>query len=853
VPILIIAWSLSAQDTPRDQLLKVIEGRLETGRHRQALTEINYLFRSMEPSEMTPRFLFIEARVLLANGFTEDAQNRLDTLKTLPDWEKEVDPTELLTLELEVLQGMGRSVEALNLLEDRLPYLDEIDPPYSPEDTQLLHVHSQLLFVCSQYEKAVDTAFNLLEKGAADKRREVAATLLDFAYQKALREKDFERLPAALANLEGPPLWHRFALVAQTEGHPQVAQSLIDLGIAESAPSLRALWPEFLSELEEPAFLELAAERLLHWEKEAPDPAQKRLARSMAAYTLEKLEREEEALELIQPDLKGDLDLRFFAARIHARRGDLEKASAIYEELEKAQPGFHLDQWGTMLAEVGQTEKAFEVWNRIPETASNKIDGYRRLGNLLKEKGFPERAKEAFLEGIEATGQPVHFANELLDVSLAMGDVEGTLVAYQTQRDFTDRNQVLWAPPRLLDQLRRTQQVESFSAGLERVLDSTASVQAPWRDFAFELQTELLLFLNDTETFAHWLHQPPPALAAYWEAEPGRKSDMWISIGLELTVFGEDRLACEVFEQIDPASLTVRRDALEASARCHTNIGDSSRALELWRQVFESDRSGLIHKQDAALAMARILIDEFQPGQGLVWLDKFPEGTLSPNHQAEAWFLKGLAYTRLHDRRKATGYLQRVVDLGRNNSADAAFWLAEWELWQRERDRALEMYREILGKDPGQDLANDVLWRLRHLAEVEEETLPYYSMAAFFEAGGQFKEAEENYRKLASTLGESDLSDWVYYRIGAMAIESGSREAGFAQWRTLLDKTGNETLKRRVRFEMAALNQPSGEDEFQALVMEQPDSLLGDLARQKMKRETVAPVPTQEPVSLPVP
>src|SRR5690606_20798046 len=159
---------------------------------------------------------------------------------------------------------------------------------------------------------------------------------------------------------------------------------------------------------------------------------------------------------------------------------------------------------------------------------------------MLKDKGFLKESKEAYLAGIEATGNPAYFANELLEVSLALSDVAGTLIAYQTHRDLSNRHLAIWAPPRRLDQLRRTQQVESFSSALESVLEATSSVEASWRDFAIDLQTELVLFLNDRAVIEKWLHHPPASLQAYWNTGPEVLSRHWMEIGLKLSVYGED-------------------------------------------------------------------------------------------------------------------------------------------------------------------------------------------------------------------------------------------------------------------------------------------------------------------------
>jgi tetratricopeptide (TPR) repeat protein len=433
------------------------------------------------------------------------------------------------------------------------------------------------------------------------------------------------------------------------------------------------------------------------------------------------------------------------------------------------------------------------------------------------------------------------FATELLDISLALGDVEQALSAYQSLRQRSPQNRLTWTPFRLRSQLQRTQQVESFSESLSEVLAASGTERAEWRDLAIELQTDLALYLNATGVFESWLTTPPPSLLTYWNASPGRKNDHLMTIAFELSTVGEDRAACEFFKQLDRAAIETRLEVVEAAARSSANIKETSASLEYWEILWNSKRSDLDRKQKAVLEIARLHLESFHAGKALEWLQRIPSRPRTESLQAERTFLEGLAYTQLHEKRRAVPLLQDVVELGRNHSAEALFWLAEWSLWQRDRDRALELYRDLLGRDPGQDLANECLWRLRHLGELDDDRLPAYCVAAFFEAGGEFSEAEENYRKLAASLGPCDLTDWVYYRIGKIKIESGNREDGFAQWRTLLGTCDNPTLVRLVRFEMADLAEDPLERDFENIALEAEDTLLGDLARKRMNQAPLTP------------
>lgn len=196
-----------------------------------------------------------------------------------------------------------------------------------------------------------------------------------------------------------------------------------------------------------------------------------------------------------------------------------------------------------------------------------------------------------------------------------------------------------------------------------------------------------------------------------------------------------------------------------------------------------------------------------------------------------------MAYTQLHEKSKALPLLEEIYNGGGEHSSEAQFWLAEWSLWQRDWEDAKRGFEDVLSSDPGQALANEALWRLRYMKGLSEEQLPGFSLACFFEGSGEWKEAEENYRKLASALTDTDLTDWIYYRIGRILIDSGRKEEGLNQWRLLQEKSQNPTLALRIRFETAEVEGVAAPSTYQDLVLGNPNTLLGDLAREKIPVE----------------
>ncbi len=814
-------------------LLDSIERLLNTGREREALQTLGTLRQIGDESFVTPRFLFLEAKAMLATGFPDEARAQLESLRGMEGWQTQIDEAEMLAVELSILKSLGQPADALKLVENQLTPLDEIDPPYSLTETQLHLVYCDLLLACLRNEEAVRTLFDLLQNGDPKQRVPVARSLLSAAEQGGLSNTQWEQLPTVLKESEGMSLWTGFARAAFESGKPDISKKILMTGIESNPSLLRVQWPSFLEEAPEGGFREAVSGWILSNTGEiAPDLQKDWLA--IKAATLEKNGRVDEAIQTIRDNLWGDVDLQIRVAGMMAARGDIEGASRIYSELEKTSPGRFLESWGTMLADLGMTDKALAVWARIPSTDKRPDVGYLQWGRLLKSKGFLPEAIEAFKAGLSKASQPVIFSQELLDVSISLGDVPGALSAYQTQRGQAKRAGGFWTPERLVDQLRRTQQMDPFLRNLDQVLDATSTETAPWRDLAVEMATELALQLGELPMLEKWLVQPPRAVSAYWAKDSKLKANHLIGIGTDLSLQGENGLACRFFSEVGHEQLMARSNAIEAAARAYAAVGDTTPAIEFWRALKEQVKNVPDKQASAGLAIARLYLDNHQAGKAIEALSNLPKLDRNLPLKTNLQFYQALAYTQLHEKSKALPLLEEIYNGGGGHASEAQFWLAEWALWQRDWEEAKKGYEDVLASDPGQSLANEALWRLRYMKGLSEEQLPGFSLACFFEASGDWKEAEANYRKLASSLSDEDLTNWIYYRIGRMLIDAGHKEEGLNQWRVLQEKPVNPTLALRLRFETAELEEPVSSTVFQDMVLSNPNTLLGDLAREKL-------------------
>jgi tetratricopeptide (TPR) repeat protein len=860
----------------RPELLAGIEQLLNTGRQREALQNLSVLRQIGDPNLITPRFIFLEAKAMLATGFPEEASARLELLRQTTGWETQVKEPEILSLELTILKSLGQSADALRLLENRLSPLDEIDPPYSETDTQLHLVYADLLLACLKNNEAVVILFDLLKNGDPSQKANITVSLLSAAEQNALNDKHWENLVELLPRTEGMSLWTSFARAALNAKKPEIAREFILTGFVKSPSVLRTQWPAFLEESTDAEALQTVAGWILACTQTFQPELQKDWL-ALKATTLEKTGKVDEAVQIIRDNLWGDVDLQLRVAKMLVAKGDIDEASKIYAELEAHSPGRFLEHWGAMYADLGITDKALEIWAKIPQQEKRPEIGYLRWGRLLKSRGFLKEALEAFKEGLSRTTQPALFSSELLDVSISMGDVSGALSAYQVLRTQTQRAGGIWSAERLIDHLRRTQQMDRFLVNLSTILSTTDAEKALWGEFAVEMATELSLqvgaYGDKQHGLAAWLDHPPALVEAYWAKDPQRKIKHLLGIGIDLSLQGEHHLAGRFFQHLPREPILANPNALEAAARSATEIGDATLALDYWQALRDLPRIPLDQKYRAGVAVPRLYLKQHQPGKALEALafleNSGPPGNAgSPNPFAvfleggELTYCRAMAYTQLHEKSKALPLWEEVFNGGGDHLSEAQFWLAEWSLWQRDWDQAKAGFEQVLAADPGQELANEALGRLRYMTGLEEEQLPAFALACFFEASGEWKEAEANYRKLAAELGPSDLTDWIYFRIGVLWVNAGQPEEGVRQWQLILEKTQNLVLAARIRYALADLNcmntshlaatenaDPAGS--FEDLLLNNPNTLLGDLAREKMQEHHQDPTPTPKPEMVP--
>jgi tetratricopeptide (TPR) repeat protein len=758
-----------------------------------------------------------------------------------------IDPDEILEIRLQAYRALGRVSDAIRLIEQELIPLDELDPPYSLEVTRQYALYAELLQGGSQSKKSQQILLELLENGDPQGLDTAVWLILSGIEEGKIAARDWKNLADILGELPVTIPWHRFADALWKSDDKDLVRAFYLKGFEEHSGVLRSIWPAYLESATDTALLQVALE-VLESTRTNLDPKVDLDWQAIRLLTLRRVGRTAEALELIKAKFWSDFDLRRVAAEILAASGDISSASTIYADMEKEYPGRFIEAWGDLLLKKGADSEALALWATLPERMGiTNPRSYMSWAKILKDRGFLKESRDVILAGMNSSSQPNLFPRELLEISLSMNDVESALTAYKGLRDQSPREAQLWNPNSLIDRLKMSQQVSPFGTRLQTVLEASETVTAPWMDLAVELGTELFLRLNRTDVLEGWLHHPPATVQKYWTKTDQQKSSHLLWIALDLYSQSENRLAEQFFRQIPDEYLSSQPGALESAAQVAGEVGDASTAIHYWNTLLGTDRITLEQRSKACLAMTRLALDRYQPGQALEWLNRLSTDQRRVSDTVETSFLKALAYTQLHQKSKAMELLEEIHSAEMNRSAEAAFWLGQWALWSREWDQAKDLFKEVLASDPGQELANETLWQLRFQNEIPEEQLPDLAVASFFEVGGQWDESEQTYRKLASALGDSPVVSWLYFRVGHILLKAGKTDQALQQWKVVKEKYDNPLLARRIDYEIASLPGSATGPGYIDIVLTSPNTLLGDLARKQTETPVIVNVESMEP------
>jgi len=172
--------------------------------------------------------------------------------------------------------------------------------------------------------------------------------------------------------------------------------------------------------------------------------------------------------------------------------------------------------------------------------------------------------------------------------------------------------------------------------------------------------------------------------------------------------------------------------------------------------------------------------------------------------------------------------------------SEAQFLSAQIHIAQGETEIARSLLHELCDRDRTWDRANDALSLLIAIEPLVGDSLSLFSDAMIYQLQGRYEDAIPPLRQLAVEHYGNDTEEWARFQIGVLKRESGQLEEARQEWKRLLLDVDNPIIHGMVRLELvrselASGNAVSNTGEFQELLIEFPDSIYSDLARQEMR------------------
>ncbi len=210
--------------------------------------------------------------------------------------------------------------------------------------------------------------------------------------------------------------------------------------------------------------------------------------------------------------------------------------------------------------------------------------------------------------------------------------------------------------------------------------------------------------------------------------------------------------------------------------------------------------------------------------------------------------LRGLALSQVGSLAEAIDEFRAVRSGSLRPEAD--FYEARALFWQEEYDKSRTLFEHLVTDPAGWRFMNDGLQYLTFFQELNFGSLQLLSRATFLVWQGRWEDAESIFRDLSVEENGNDIGEWARYMIGQSFLKAGKLDRAVTEWNGLSQDGRYAWLRNRLSLEMVA-HLPSDASEeirpekwLKAIITGDGETLFGDLARLKLKRNTESVPPS---------
>lgn len=478
----------------------------------------------------------------------------------------------------------------------------------------------------------------------------------------------------------------------------------------------------------------------------------------------------------------------------------------------------------------GNTERGKKIIEEIIGAAPEKEWTYTLAMNVLSEAGDNEGVIDIIQRARKATGNPVLFNPEAIQLYIDAGRV-GDAVHEYLLRFAKEKRGAERIAEKILDLASndeaRSQVIDALVAEESRKSFADVVSQVLWQLYLQDGNCEAAL----SEIESRIRKNPEAARTLALFARQATKKGC----------FMECAKAYELIASLKQSALNLP-DVLLRKAHCEYLANDIGSALKTYEDL-ANRFAGTKWAWDAVLARADIYRQSGELENAAKEADKVITNTRSPELLAKAVNIKGDCLVRLGNLENAFETYDLVELEWEDALAQEAFYnLGEISLYQGRFDDAMSYYNVALREYPQEDLANDCIERLMLIkASKSGDDYPpellELAKAYLLERQGQMDEARDKYLNL-SRVELKPIRVESLRRLAQIYRKQGKAELAIETYRIISDSLETSFAPRALEAIgdiYVEVGQPEkAKETYENLILRFPESVAAGEARRKI-------------------
>ena len=525
-----------------------------------------------------------------------------------------------------------------------------------------------------------------------------------------------------------------------------------------------------------------------------------------------------------------DAELLRQLSDVYQQLGRSDDAARLLEEALRRKPNDPklMEALGATYAAKGDRDKAREIWLRSVNPQNDNYNQRLQIGYLFQKHGFFDDAIEQYERAAALQPTFAYLYTRLAGVYQITGKPDKALEAYlqgllRVGHLHTSRRSILSNIAEHFPKERLRQEYESFAANPARLSSLTGLLTAA--ELAF-LAGKYDISLNRLKGLA------------------GQ-----IDTGGALEQFGQKLLEEGQSErglQFLNASIEQFQNSPDL-ARRHAAVAEAQRSLGMYEESAASYRAaiardpGRIYATDADTRLAEIYLRGMRrPDAALQYIRSAAQLSAASAQQDSLSLLAAEAMLYIGQTAEAGAELSQRSYAAPEIEARRLFLLAEMLLFEGDRAGAEKAYKDLSEAYLEASSANDALERIALIqnAADNDEALKRYAEALILRANGKLAQAMTLCERSAEAANGAPIARDASALLAEIALEAGEPLRAAAAYETLADAGGHlgaQALSALGRLYQESGNRAGAMDAYERLLKQQPTGAFAVSARARLR------------------